>query len=161
MADSREAMLGIRGVVMAATSASARVCGVGPAPRRAALARHALLVAHRQQCRSVWKPWKRAEEDELVDACHIEAPQHRPVRAVPRYHVPMQPGLCAAPGRCGPGSAESFRLLRNGPLSLSCSSSARRAAACLASTAMFSDDAAAGAQNGPGPMYSRGWEEAH
>jgi len=123
--------MGIRAAAMAATSASARVCGVGPVPRRAALARHALLAAQRQQCRSVWKPWKRAEGDELVDACHIEAPRHRPVRAVPRSHVPMQPGLCAAPCRCAQGRRGSCGKR---PLSRSCSSAP--AEVCLASTAM-------------------------
>ena len=33
----------------------------------------------RPQNRGVWKPWKRAQEDELTEGCHIQAPQHRPV----------------------------------------------------------------------------------
>ena len=48
-------------------------------PRAAALNRP--LVLHRQQSRGIFKPWKNSlSEDSLTEGCHIQAPQHRPVR---------------------------------------------------------------------------------
>jgi hypothetical protein len=51
-------------------------------PRATALSRP--LWAQRQQHRSFWKPWKNSgSQDDLTDECHLQAPQHRPVIAVP------------------------------------------------------------------------------
>ena len=51
-------------------------------PRATALSRP--LWTHRQQHRCIWKPWKNSgSQDDLTDECHLQAPQHRPVIAVP------------------------------------------------------------------------------
>jgi len=38
---------------------------------------------HRQHGRSVWSPWKKtARADDLIEDCHLQAPEHRPVLKV-------------------------------------------------------------------------------
>jgi hypothetical protein len=50
------------------------------ASRVASLARPHAGAFNRPQRRSVWKPWKHAQEDELTEESHLKAPTgHRPV----------------------------------------------------------------------------------
>ena len=50
-------------------------------PRAAVAVASRSLWLHGQQCRSIWKPWKRtAEQDELTAECNLQPPEHRPVR---------------------------------------------------------------------------------
>jgi hypothetical protein len=54
--------------------------GSRAASRAASLARPHAGAWHRPQRRSVWKPWKHAQEDELTEESHLKAPTgHRPV----------------------------------------------------------------------------------
>ena len=62
-------------------ASSGALAGSLAASQATALARPRAGWLHRSQCRSVWKPWKRAQEDELTEESHLEAPAgHRPVR---------------------------------------------------------------------------------
>ncbi len=81
-----------RGASSGALAGALAGAGSLAASQATALARPRAGWLHRSHSRSVWKPWKRAQEDELTEESHLEAPAgHRPVRDGAARRVSARP----------------------------------------------------------------------